>query len=79
MATEHLLASILRKHIGPAEGANAYTAIHAAVDELEALREPHTEQLVNRVEYAMARALNAGVPWERVDEYIELSKTMRES
>jgi hypothetical protein len=72
---EPLLAGILRDHCA-APSSNAYEAILAAVDELESRREPLTEHLINRVEFVMVKALNAGVPWERADEFREMIRDM---
>jgi hypothetical protein len=77
MPDEPLLASMLREHRG-AVPSNADQAILAAVDELEARREPLTEHLVDRVEWAMVRALNPGIPWDRMDEFRALARAMKE-
>jgi hypothetical protein len=56
---------------------NADRAILAAVDELDARREPVTAHLVDRVEWVMAEALNLGIPWDRMDEFRQLARAMR--
>jgi hypothetical protein len=76
MPDEPLLASILREHCAGAPSAEG-RAILAAVDELEARREPLTEHLVDRVEWVMVGALNYGIPWARMDEFRKVARAMR--
>lgn len=74
MSDEHFLAAAIRNHIGSADNAPD-RAILAVVDKCEAMRRNPSvgRWLADEFEILLVRELNAGIPYEHVDEFRRMS------